>query len=62
MLPDFGERVPGDYTPERLVARAKVHDAPSLKDALKLLSPREKAAALGDDKALERLLALGSRV
>lgn len=61
MMPDFGERVPGDYAPERLVARAKVHDAPSLADALKLLTPREKAAALGDDKALERLLALGAR-
>ncbi|HEY9211622.1 MAG TPA: glucans biosynthesis glucosyltransferase MdoH, partial [Ancylobacter sp.] len=61
MMPDFGERVPGDYAPERLVARAKVHDAPSLADALKLLTPKEKAAALGDDKALERLLALGAR-
>ncbi|MCJ8143330.1 glucans biosynthesis glucosyltransferase MdoH [Ancylobacter sp. A5.8] len=58
MLPACGERVPGDYSPERLVARAKLHDAPSFDDALKLLTPKEKAAALGDAKALDRLLAL----
>lgn len=61
MLPDYGERMPGDYAPERLVARAKAHDAPSLDAALALLTPREKSAALGDGEALERLLALAAR-
>ena len=61
MLPEAGQRPPGDYAPERLVARAKAHDAPDLPTALHLLTPREKAAALGDAAALERLLALASR-
>ena len=61
MLPDFGERPPGDYAPERLVARAKLHDAPDLAAALGRLTPREKAAALGDTQALDRLLALAAR-
>lgn len=62
MLPDYGERLPGDYAPERLVARAKAHDAPDLAAALALLTPREKSAALGDGEALERLLILASRL
>ncbi|MBS7543905.1 glucans biosynthesis glucosyltransferase MdoH [Ancylobacter oerskovii] len=61
MLPDDGQRAPGDYAPERLVARAKLHDAPDLVAALGLLTPREKAAALGDHEALERLIALAVR-
>ncbi|HSI41896.1 MAG TPA: glucans biosynthesis glucosyltransferase MdoH [Xanthobacteraceae bacterium] len=58
MLADFAERAPGDYAPERLVARAKVQDSGDLATALRLLTPREKAAALGDREALDRLLAL----
>ncbi|WGD29803.1 glucans biosynthesis glucosyltransferase MdoH [Ancylobacter sp. WKF20] len=57
MLP-AAERPAGDYAPERLVARAKVADASRLDEALRLLTPREKAAALGDGPALDRLLAL----
>jgi len=56
-----GERGPGDYAPERLIARAKIEDAQSLHAALRLLSPREKVAALGDFHALEALLALTAR-
>ncbi|MGA0565417.1 glucans biosynthesis glucosyltransferase MdoH [Ancylobacter sp. VNQ12] len=61
MLPDFGRRLPGDHAPERLVARAKVDDAPDLKAALRLMSSREKAAALGDAEVLESLLELAAR-
>ena len=53
-----GQRRPGDHRPERLVARAKVEDAQSLDEALASLTPREKAAALGDRESLDRLLAL----
>ncbi|MCB4768582.1 glucans biosynthesis glucosyltransferase MdoH [Ancylobacter sp. Lp-2] len=60
MLPDEGERRPGDYAPERLVARAKLDDAPDLAAALSRLSAREKAAALSDRQALDRLLALAA--
>ncbi|ALK08238.1 glucans biosynthesis glucosyltransferase MdoH [Blastochloris viridis] len=58
MLPAGGARRPGDYAPERLVARAKIEDARDLNEALALLTPREKAAALGDPDALERLVTL----
>ncbi|WP_428033000.1 glucans biosynthesis glucosyltransferase MdoH [Ancylobacter sp.] len=53
-----GERAAGDYTPERLIARAKIEDAGDFEMALRLLSPREKAAALGDFRSLDALLAL----
>ena len=55
-----GERRPGDYAPERLVAMAKIEDAGRLDDALAALTPREKAAALGDFRALGALLALAA--
>lgn len=58
MLPDAGKRRSGDHGAERLVARAKIDDAARLSDALAILTAREKAAALGDAAALERLLAL----
>ncbi|NJL25731.1 MAG: glucan biosynthesis glucosyltransferase H, partial [Calothrix sp. SM1_5_4] len=57
MLP-AGGGAPGDYAPERLIACAKVVDARDLNEALALLTPREKAAALGDVLALDRLIAL----
>lgn len=57
-LPGGGRRRPGDVRAERLIARAKVEDASSRAEALSRLSPREKAAALGDDVALAGLLAL----
>ncbi|MFH1557339.1 MAG: glucans biosynthesis glucosyltransferase MdoH [Pseudomonadota bacterium] len=57
-LPDGGARRRGDHSPERLVARAKIADAASLPEALRALSAREKAAALGDGEALSALLAL----
>ncbi|GLI22921.1 membrane glycosyltransferase [Xanthobacter flavus] len=57
-LPAQGKRLPGDVRPDRLVARAKIEDARSRGEALALLSPKEKAAALADDQALARLLAL----
>ncbi|UOK71306.1 glucans biosynthesis glucosyltransferase MdoH [Ancylobacter polymorphus] len=53
-----GERRRGDYTPERLIAVAKIADAESLEAALAALTPREKAAGLGDFHALDALLAL----
>ncbi|MDQ0347494.1 glucans biosynthesis glucosyltransferase MdoH [Ancylobacter vacuolatus] len=53
-----GERRPGDYAPDRLIAAAKIADAPSLDAALGALTPRQKAAALGDFSALDALLAL----
>lgn len=53
-----GERRPGDYAPDRLIAAAKIADAPSLDVALGALTPRQKAAALGDFSALDALLAL----
>lgn len=59
MLPGEGRRPRGDHGPERLVARAKVEDAASLAEALAVLTPREKSAALGDAAALSRLIALG---
>lgn len=58
MLADGGDRPAGDYAPERLIARAKLEDADNLPAALALLTPREKAAALGDREALDRLMAL----
>lgn len=57
-LPTRGRRPPGDFRPERLVAQAKIEDAGTRSEALTLLTPREKAAALADDSALERLLSL----
>lgn len=57
-LPAHGKRLPGDVRPDRLVARAKIEDARSRAEALTGLSPKEKAAALADDQALARLLAL----
>ena len=57
-LPAGGARPKGDHAPERLVARAKVSDAPDLAAALRSLSPREKTAALSDAPALERLMEL----
>ena len=57
-LPAGGARPKGDHAPERLVARAKVGDAADLAAALRSLTPREKAAALGDAPALERLMEL----
>lgn len=57
-LPEGGQRVPGDVRPERLIARAKVEDAESRPEALSRLTPREKAAALGDHVALAGLLRL----
>lgn len=57
-LPEGGRRLPGDVRPERLIARAKVEDAESRAEALSRLTPREKAAALGDDVALAGLLGL----
>lgn len=57
-LPAQGKRLPGDFRPDRLVARAKVNDAPKRAEALALLTAREKAAALADDQALARLLSL----
>ncbi|MFG1464375.1 glucans biosynthesis glucosyltransferase MdoH [Xanthobacter sp. DSM 24535] len=60
-LPDGGKRQRGDHAPERLVARAKIADAETLHDALRALSPREKAAALGDGEALRGLLMFGER-
>ncbi|MFK8253099.1 glucans biosynthesis glucosyltransferase MdoH [Ancylobacter terrae] len=60
-LPRGGERARGDHAPERLVARAKIEDAPDLATALGLLSQREKAAALGDRQALDALLALATQ-
>lgn len=56
-----GERRPGDYAPDRLIAVAKIEDAPNLEAALGVLNPREKAAALGDLRALDALLALAGR-
>ena len=53
-----GERRRGDYKPERLIATAKIADAESLDVALAVLTPREKAAALGDFHALDTLLAM----
>lgn len=53
-----GERRPGDYAPERLIARAKIEDASDLDTVRRLLTAREKAAALGDFRSLEALLAL----
>jgi membrane glycosyltransferase len=58
MLPAGGTRQKGDYAVERLIGRAKIEDARDLNEALALLTPREKAAALGDRVALERLMAL----
>ncbi|HQS46701.1 MAG TPA: glucans biosynthesis glucosyltransferase MdoH [Xanthobacteraceae bacterium] len=60
-LPDGGARRRGDHSPERLVARAKIADAASLPEALRALSAREKAAALGDGEALAALLALADQ-
>ncbi|MCK0197685.1 glucans biosynthesis glucosyltransferase MdoH [Ancylobacter sp. 6x-1] len=58
MLASGGERQKGDYSPERLVAAAKIEDAADLASALSALTPREKAAALADRASLERLIAL----
>ncbi|NJL50238.1 MAG: DUF2169 domain-containing protein [Blastochloris sp.] len=44
-----------------VIARAKIEDAHELAEALALLAPREKAAALGDEVALERLIRLARR-
>jgi membrane glycosyltransferase len=60
-LPARGRRLAGDVRPERLIARAKIEDAATRDEALRLLSPREKAAALADDRALSGLLALGDQ-
>lgn len=60
MLPDGGERQPGDYNPDRLVARVKVEDAGALSSALQALTKNEKAAALNDACALRRLAKLAS--
>lgn len=57
-LPAGGIRPPGDHSPERLVARAKIEDAQDFKAAVSALTPREKAAALGDAQALDRLMKL----
>lgn len=57
-LPAAGERPRGDHAAERLVARAKLEDAADLKTALSTLTPREKAAALGDAPSLRRLMDL----
>ena len=59
MLPGGGARQTGDYAAERLIARAKIEDSCDLTEALALLTPREKAAALGDEMALEKLIQLG---
>ena len=58
MLPEAGRRRRGDVDPARLVARAKLEDATSLDEARKTLSPRELAAALGDDRSIARLTEL----
>lgn len=58
MLPDGGERLSGDYGPDRLVARAKIADARDLPCALRALTSKEKAAALADASALDQLLQL----
>ncbi|MEP9353992.1 glucans biosynthesis glucosyltransferase MdoH [Xanthobacter sp. KR7-65] len=57
-LPAHGQRLAGDFRPERLVARAKIEDCEARDEALALLSAKEKAAALADDWSLPRLLAL----
>lgn len=57
-LPGAGARPRGDHSAERLVARAKLEDAQDLSTALASLTPREKAAALGDAPALRRLMEL----
>ena len=61
MLPNKGEREPDDYTPDRFIARAKLDDVTTLANALAVLSPREKSAALADVHALDRLLSLASK-
>lgn len=58
MLPLGGARQAGDYAVHRLIARAKIEDASGLEGALLLLTTPEKAAALGDTQALNRLLEL----
>lgn len=58
LLPNNGGRVPGDYAAERFIARAKLEDVNTLAEALAILSPQEKAAALADGPALERLVSL----
>jgi membrane glycosyltransferase len=57
-LPACGRRLAGDFRPERLIALAKIEDAGTLDEAVRLLSAKEKAAALADDDALAGLVAL----
>ncbi|TCT03479.1 glucans biosynthesis glucosyltransferase MdoH [Aquabacter spiritensis] len=57
-LPFGGARPPGDHSPERLVARAKIEDARDFASAVRALTAKEKAAALGDAQALDRLIQL----
>jgi len=58
LLPHQGERAPGDYAADRFIARAKLEDVATLAQALAILSPQEKSAALADSLALDRLLSL----
>jgi membrane glycosyltransferase len=58
MLPNEGRRSRGEITEARLVGLAKLEDADDLEEALRVLSPAEKTAVLGDRTALDRLSAL----
>ncbi len=58
MLPFGGHRRKGDVTTERLVGLAKVADGETLAEVLATLTPREKAAVLGDAAGLDRMIQL----
>jgi membrane glycosyltransferase len=58
MLPNGGRRVRGEVHAPRLTALAKIGDADALPEALASLTPHEKAAALTDAAALDRLFVL----
>lgn len=57
-LPEGGRRRAGDHRAERLVARAKLED--TMAGAAPALSRAEMRAALADDVALDRLLAVAA--
>jgi len=58
MLPARPERRKGEYDVDLLLGLAKLDDADSLKEAVMLLSDREKLAILGNRTGFERFCQL----
>lgn len=60
MLP--APRRPGldPFDPTLLIGLAKLEEAQSLPEALRLLTPRERAASLADVRGVQRLVALAT--